>query len=188
MNDREFQERWSPIEARLRAVEEDYRAERIRKGGRPRPEGERLYRLEEDLSLACDLYIEAAAEHRDRMRQLFEWSYLLPRYLIQRIRVPADAGTSEAFQRALRGALAACSLENNKTDFRDVYVLLGEIWIEARRRGLDPRPQFSEAAIWSSEEGGRAGTPLREFLLRFHESAYFEAAVQPRLNSIDGRA
>lgn len=174
-------ERWAPIEARLRAVEETYRVERIRKNGHPEPEGEGRRQLDQDIDSACRIYMNTSAEHRAAMRALFAWSYQLRRYLDQRIRFPAAIVDREEAIDSLRMALAAASLCDGG-EWRDTYVRLGQAWVTLQRAGIDPRPWFREAAEWSADEDGGPGKfSVRRFLLDFEQSAYFNASVRPRL-------
>jgi len=175
--DRGFGEEWLPIEARLREVEETYRVDRLRANTKSVPDGDRLRQVRRDVHDACATYLAAGPELRARMRELFRWSYLLPRYLCRRIHVPADLPNRESAAQALRIALAAASLEDNRTDSRDMLQSLGEVWLAAERYGLAPREFFAEAAARSSDEP--AGSSMRRFLLGFHESAYFRSSVEP---------
>jgi len=83
--------------------------------------------------------------------------------------------------RWLRLGLAAVSIDDNGTDFRDSYVALGVLYLSAFRCGLEPGPYFEEAAEISSADSNIEQTSTRDFLLRFEGSAYFEEAVAPKL-------
>lgn len=58
---------------------------------------------------------------------------------------------------------------------------LGELYIGAVRCGMEPGPYFEEAAEISSGDSNMELTPMRDFLLRFEESAYFGESVAPKL-------
>jgi hypothetical protein len=179
--DHDLVARWPPIEARLREVEETYRTERIRKGGRPHPEGARLEQLERDLSDTLEIYMHTTAEHRAILRELFAWSYELPRHLDRIARVDPAACDPDSAVASLRRALAAASLADDKAEYRDLYLSLGDAWISLRRRGIDPRPMFQEAAAWSSEAKSSDRFCVRRFLGEFDRSLYFQTSVAPRL-------
>ena len=181
MSDDDFLETWLPIETRLRGVEDTYRIERIRKNGHPCPEEEQLVEVMNDLRAAVELYMSATAEQRSVMRGFFSWSYLLPRYLGRNIHLSDEQSTHEAFIHSLRLVLAAVSLTNNQTDYRDTYCILGSIWLAVYRRQIDPQPYFCEAAAWSSDKDESGCGSMRRFLLGFHESAFFKADVAPSL-------
>jgi hypothetical protein len=174
-------ERWAPIEARLRAVEETYRVERIRKNGRPEPGGEARRQFDSDLESTCRIYMETTAEHRAAMRAFFEWSYLLKRHLDQRIHFSGANGDRDEAIDSLRLALAAASLCNGG-EWRDTYVRLGGAWVTLERAGVYPRPWFREAAEWSADSADQpGGFSVRRFLLDFERSTYFNVSVRPRL-------
>ena len=178
MSDDEFLETWLPIETRLRSVEDRYRIERIRKNGHPYPEEEQLVEVMNDLRAAVELYMSATAEQLSVMRGFFSWSYLLPRYLGRNIHLSDEQSTHEAFIHSLRLVLAAVSLGNNQTDYRDTYCILGNIWLAVYRRQIDPQPYFCEAAAWSSDKDESGRGSMRRFLLGFQESAFFKADVR----------
>jgi hypothetical protein len=77
--------------------------------------------------------------------------------------------------------LAAVSIDDSGTDFRDSYMALGDLYICAVRCGIEPDPYLDEVAEISSEVPNIEQTPMRDFLLRFEGSAYFGEAVAPEL-------
>lgn len=185
VTDDAFLQAWLPMEARFRAVENWYRKERIRANGRPYLEGEERLSLQHELDTACALYVEATPEQRMIMRELFAWSYTLPGYLQGGVGIAANGVEGEELLRRLRTGLAAAALENNKTDFRDMYVALGDMWVTASLANVDPAPLFREAAEWCSDRDdfGYGYGSMRQFLLGFEQSAFFEADVAPRVPS-----
>jgi hypothetical protein len=60
-------------------------------------------------------------------------------------------------------------------------VVLGALYVSAVRCGIEPGPYFDEAAAISSGVSNIEQTSMRDFLLRFEGSAYFEEAVAPKL-------
>jgi len=86
--------------------------------------------------------------------------------------------------RWLRLGLAAVSMDDNGTDFRDTYVVLGDLYVCAVRCGMEPEPYFQEAADISSGVPSIGQTSMRDFLLRFEGSAYFGEAVAPKLRRL----
>ena len=87
-----------------------------------------------------------------------------------------------AYRRSwLRLGLAAVSIDDNGTDYRDTYVALGDMYVCAVRRGMEPVTYFEEAAEISSGVSNIEQTSMRDFLLRFEGSAYFGEAVAPKL-------
>jgi hypothetical protein len=80
------------------------------------------------------------------------------------------------------GCVAAVSVDDNGTDFRDTYVALGALYLCAVRCGMEPGSYFEEAAEISSSVSNMEQTSMRDFLLRFEGSAYFGESVAPKLD------
>ena len=79
----------------------------------------------------------------------------------------------------MRRGLAAASIEDNLTDYRDTLVALGRIYLAAARAGLDVSDSFQEAGqLSSSDPNPRLNQSMRDFLSEFEQSAYFEHAIQ----------
>lgn len=166
-NDR-ILERWVPLEADLRAFEEGYRSQRLRPQAKPYPEAAALTEMFAKLRSACELYLAASPEQRESMRSLFAWSYILPPYLLHLVTL-RPRGAIEASEQSVRLALAAASLENNKTDYRDMLLALQAVYADAISGRIDPAPLFREAASWSSsrDDFGYGIPAMRDFILRF---------------------
>jgi hypothetical protein len=93
----------------------------------------------------------------------------------------ADRLADTCDDRWLRLGLVAVSIDDNGTDFRDTYAVLGALYLSAVRCGMEPGPYFQEAAEISSGISKVELTPMRDFLLGFERSAYFEESVAPKL-------
>jgi hypothetical protein len=144
----------------------------------PQPGGEELA---SDLNLACELYLRGDEVLRRQIRDSFEeWTAVRGRMLAKAWSF-ADKLADTCDDRWMRLGLAAVSIDDNGTDFRDSYVALGDLYVCAVRCGLDPRPYFDEAAEISSGVSNIERTSMRDFLLRFEGSAYFRDAVAPKL-------
>src|SRR5215211_6537225 len=137
--------------------------------------------LASDLSLACRLYLQGGEALRREIRDSFgEWTAVRGR-MLARAWAFADRLADTCDGGWLRLGLAAVSIDDNGTDFRDTYVALGALYLCAIRCGMEPGPYFREAAEISSGVSNTELTPMRDFLLRFEESAYFGEAVAPKL-------
>jgi len=135
--------------------------------------------LASDLDLACRLYLQGEEALRREIRRSFnEWTSVRGHVLTKAWSF-ADKLADTCDDRWLRLGLAAVSIDDNGTDFRDSYVALGDLYIGAVRCGMDPRPYFDEAAEIYSGVSNIEGTSMRDFLLRFEGSAYFGEAVAP---------
>lgn len=67
------------------------------------------------------------------------------------IRRPEPSG--DAFVRCAREALAAAALGGAIIDYRDLYIALGESYLQLVARGADAESFFGEAATWASGAG-----------------------------------
>jgi hypothetical protein len=137
--------------------------------------------LASDLSLACRLYLRGGETLRREIRISFsEWTAVRERMLAQAWSFGHKlADTCD--DRWMRLGLAAISIDDNGTDFRDTYVVLGTLYVCAVRCGMEPRPYVEEAAEISSGLSNIEQTSMRDFLLQFEASAYFQEAVAPKL-------
>jgi len=132
--------------------------------------------LASDLSLACRLYLRGEETLRREIRDAFsEWTAVRGRMLAKTWTF-AEELADTCDDRWLRLGLAAISIDDNGTDFRDTYVALGDLYLCAVRCGMEPVPYFEEAAEISSGVSN-----LEQTLLGFERSAYFGEAVAPRL-------
>jgi hypothetical protein len=86
--------------------------------------------------------------------------------------------------RSLRGRDPAASIENAVTaacvsdlqpDYRDMYVSLGELWLAAVERGIDPASVFERLAPLAASESTEC------FLAGFTTSTYFAQSIAPHL-------
>lgn len=137
--------------------------------------------LASDLDLACELYLRGDEHLRHEIRCSFEGWTAVRGLVLDRAWSFADKFADTCDERWLRFGLAAVSIDDIGTDFRDSYVALGVLYISAVRCGMDPGPYFEEAAEISSGISNIEQTSMRDFLLRFERSAYFEESVAPKL-------
>jgi hypothetical protein len=172
---------WQELKNRMDDRQAAYRRSWLRAPpGEPahQPGGEEIA---SDLNLACDLYLQGDEALRHEMRNSFgEWTAVRGRMLAQAWSfVGRLADTCD--DRWLRLGLAAVSVDDNGTDFRDTYVALGDMYVCAVRCGIEPGPLFEQAAEISSGVSNIEQNSMRDFLLRFERSAYFEETVAPKL-------
>jgi hypothetical protein len=145
----------------------------------PQPGGKELA---SDLDLACRLYLQGEDALRREIRNSFSgWTAVRGR-MLARAWPFADRLADTCDDRWLRLGLAAVSIDDSGTDFRDTYVALGALYLCAVRCGIEPGPYFEEAAEISSGASNMEQTSMRDFLLRFEGSAYFGESVAPKLD------
>jgi hypothetical protein len=172
---------WQGLKIRMDDRQASYRRSWLRAplgGPAHQPAGQELA---SDLSLACESYLRGDETLRREIRRSFdEWTAVRGRMLAKAWSF-ADKLADTCDDSWLRLGLAAVSIDDNGTDFRDTYVALGGLYIGAFRCGMEPGPYFEEAAEISSCDPNMEPTPMRDFLLRFEGSAYFRESVAPKL-------
>ena len=173
---------WQGLKIRMDDRQASYRRSWLRAPlGEPahQPGGKELA---SDLSLACRLYLWGDEVLRREIRESFEgWTAVRGR-MLARAWSFADKLADTCDDRWLRLGLAAVSIDDNGTDYRDTYVALGDMYVCAVRRGMEPVTYFEEAAEISFGVSNIEQTSMRDFLLRFEESAYFGEAIAPKLS------
>ena len=172
---------WEALKLRMDDRQVAYRRSWLRAPlGEPahQPGGEELA---SDLNVACELYLRGHETLRREIRKSFsEWTAVRGRMLAKAWSF-ADKLADTCDDRWLRLGLAAVSVDDNSTDFRDSYVVLGALYVCAVRCGIEPGPYFEEAAEISSCVSNFEQATMQDFLRRFEESVYFEEAVAPKL-------
>ena len=133
------------------------------------------------LDEVCDLYLRSDPKrcalirgvvHRHEIRRL------LGEYTARASRVLQQGGRPEWLARAL----AAASIDDQRVDYRDWLMALGDVYLSARAHGIDPAPELKRVAEISNAEPHRAApSPTRDAMARFEESAYFATSILPRL-------
>ncbi len=133
--------------------------------------GERLERL--------DAPIRIWREQRDRaFDAAFEAHRLLEDYLAYASRILKQGGRPEWLERGV----AAASIDDQRRDYRDWLMSLGDLYLSARAAHLDPAPVLKRIAELSNpERHAAAPTATRDALARFEDSAYFATSILPQL-------
>lgn len=135
-------------EARLLEVaQRAYRA-RLRRSEREYPSQSDVQPLLVEL---VERYRHADDAERARLRASCRTSFDVLNWLQWLAGDRVSAFGTGAEPAVLDEGLAAMSLEDNALDFRDSYLLLGQLWHRAHQRRFDPRPVLERAASISSE-------------------------------------
>lgn len=129
----------------------------------------------------CTEFSIADAVGRNRIRAMFTDTAAIGHALYGYIGRCRNLLTETGERIWLRRGLAAAAIEDQQTDFRDLYVGLGELYKAAEQVGIDPLPYFAEAAKLASDvpTAAGAGRSTRDFLAGFHTSLYFKSSVKP---------
>jgi hypothetical protein len=126
----------------------------------------------------CVLYLTVSDEGRNHVRKLVQAHRPLHNGLLAHIGWTAQHKPPDW----LRRGLAAASIEDNRVDFRDMFIALGGLYLEAVAVGLDVSDCFQKAAQLSSAVAGPYFKLwMREFLAGFEQSEYFKQSVRPKL-------
>jgi len=139
-----------------------------------------LTTLSDGFDALCDAYLQATADEREAMRQKIGESRRVRNALLGHVHRAARRIESPEDARWLRVGLAAASIEDNRTDFRDTYVALGALYLAAAKADIDPVPHFRAVGDLSSRTAGD-GQSMRAFIRGFNRSAYFRENVESRL-------
>jgi hypothetical protein len=137
--------------------------------------------LASDVDLACELYLTYGEGLRSEIRTSFGVWTAVRGCMLDRAWSYARRLSETCEPRWLRLGLAAVSIDDNGTDFRDGYVVLGGLYVCAVRCGVEPGPYLEEAAALSSAVPNIERLSMRDFLLGFEASAYFRESVAPKL-------
>ena len=135
-----------------------------------------LYAFLDDLA---DTYLAVGSELRAEIRVLVgERRAVLGTmydYIGHTVRFLHETGARVWLRRGLAGA----AIEDARVDFRDLYLALGDLYLEARRAGLEPASEFRAVGALASKEP--AGRSTAGILQGFEESAFFIADVRPKV-------
>lgn len=150
---------WDQFERGLRELEASLRARYD-----PNPELSRLLDRLCAAYLGCDsggrAEIRTCAAERKNLAGALR-SYASD--LAARIRRPEDAPI-------LRRALAAISIENCGSDYRDTSMILADLYVRAEEVGIDPKPLFEAAGDLSTDAPTPGGCESLAGVLRRFES------------------
>jgi hypothetical protein len=145
-----------------------------------------LDELHQTTDALCVLYLSVPSEQREEIRNLaVEPSLVINYHLFNHIGWAKKQVSSSKDGEWVRRGLAAASIENNRLDARDMFAILGELYLAASSAGIDCSHYFQEVAGLSSAQSLypkiRWVGCMRDFLANFEQSAYFKADVRPKI-------
>ena len=130
----------------------------------------------------CDLYARSDPPRCAIIRgivQQREAHVLLEEYLANASRILRQGGRPEWLERGV----AAASIDDQRRDYRDWLMSLGDLYLSARAAHLDPSPVLKRIADLSNpERHAAAPTPTRDALGTFEDSAYYMTSILPQLH------
>ena len=129
----------------------------------------------------CDLYARSDAPRCAIIRGVVherEARVLLEEYVGYASRLLKQGGRPEWLERGI----AAISIDDQRRDYRDWLMSLGDLYVSAHAAHLDPSPVLKRMAVRSNPERHRAApTATRDALNNFEDSAYFATSISPQL-------
>ena len=129
----------------------------------------------------CDLYARSDAPRCAIIRGIVhgrEAHLLLDEYLGYASRILKQGGRPEWLERGI----VAASIDDQRRDYRDWLMSLGDLYLSAWAAHLDPSPVLKRIAERSNpERHATAPTPTRDALRGFEDSAYFATSIAPQL-------
>lgn len=129
----------------------------------------------------CFLYLNADENQRQLIRGFFERRSRVQKYLHSYIGGRAASHLrSTGEQKWLRLGLAAASIADQRVDYRDLLISLGQLWLAAEEVGLAPARHFSAVGRISSTEPVYGNRSTRDLLRGFRTSAYFKSIKSGR--------
>lgn len=139
--------------------------------------------LQLEIDDLCVLYVSLSDEQRDHVRKLVKPHRSLLNGLLWHIGWASSRIKSSGDGDWLKRGLAAASIEDNRTDYRDMFVALGGIYLSATRAGINASDYFKQAALLSSSVPGAVfkWSSMREFLDNFETSVFFRQDVRSKL-------
>jgi hypothetical protein len=130
----------------------------------------------------CDLYARSDPTRCAILRAMVhdrEARILLSDYIAHAAEVLKQGGRPEWLERGI----AAASIDDQRRDYRDWLMSLGDLYLSAHAKHIDPSPVLKRMAERSNpERHAAAPTSTREALKTFENSAYFLTSVVPQLN------
>jgi hypothetical protein len=129
----------------------------------------------------CDLYARSDPPRCAIIRGIVhgrEARLLLEDYVAYASRILKQGGKPEWLERGM----AAASIDDQRRDYRDWLMSLGDLYLSARAARLDPSPVLKRIAERSNpERHAAAPSSTREALGDFENSAYFVTSILPHL-------
>jgi hypothetical protein len=130
----------------------------------------------------CDLYARSDPPRCAIIRGIVhehEAHRLLDDYLAYASRILKQGGRPEWLERGI----ASASIDDQRRDYRDWLMSLGDLYLSARAAHLDPSPVLKRIAERSNpERHAAAPTSTRDALRSFEDSAYFATSILPQLH------
>jgi hypothetical protein len=133
------------------------------------------------LDEVCDLYSRSDSPRCAIIRGVVherEARVLLEEYIAHASQALKRGGRPEWLERGI----AAASIDDQRRDYRDWLMSLGDLYLSAHAKNVDPSPVLKRIAERSNPERHPAApTSTRDALSTFEDSAYFATSILPQL-------
>jgi len=136
---------------------------------------DKLHALLDDL---CGVYLKAEAAERSAIRATFDDKPHVLKYLHSYIGRTSRLLEETGHKRWLRSGLAAASIGDQRVDWRDLMIRLGDLYVTARRVGFRPGYQFRAVARISNPVGRHGDSSTRDLLANFRKSAHLRGLLE----------
>jgi hypothetical protein len=137
--------------------------------------------LNHEITSICDFYLTAADQDRALLRAAVVDFPNLLKTLHQYIGWCEEHIKAADDRSYLRRALSAASLEDNRVNYKEMYLALGSLYTKCAKVGLQPSIDFVKIAYLSNAQKNKNGMSMRDFLEAFEESAFFKSDIEPKL-------
>lgn len=141
--------------------------------------------LHRRLDAICEFYLETDNDSRLKLRAEAAKTKALLNALHEHVGWCSERLKHQSGQQYLHTGLAAIALHDNRLDFRETYLALAMLYLEAVKAGIQPSLELYKIGSLASDVS-RTRWPedsTRNFLQRFEESAYFRDYVHPKINT-----
>jgi hypothetical protein len=144
---------------------------------------ETFQQIQQQLVDLCLAYLLMSDEDRSSAREIAGTHPELLRQLHSHLLWEVDHVNGEADQDRIMRGLAAISLNDLRTDYRDVYVAMGMAYERAHRVGaFFSIPLIKIANLSNPIPSGKNKMSMKDFFLNFETSAFFLDSVAPKLS------
>ncbi len=117
-------------------------------------------------------YLDSTSEQREAIRKLFRLgdTHL---YLQEYARRVAAKIVAMKDSHLLLLGLAAISIEDNRSDYRDTLICLGDLCLSTEKAGIYPKPYLDQVAEISNTEIRDGGTSTSDLMRDFPNTPYY---------------
>jgi hypothetical protein len=140
--------------------------------------------IHEQLAAVCEAYMHFNEKDREEARELVGAYPALLWQLFNHLGWESARVRGKSDQRFLMFGLAAISLVDMRSDYRDLLIALGNVYFQTSEVGAFLSvPLVRVAEISNSFPRPPNKISMRDFFITFEESAYFQSSVAAKLDA-----